>query len=266
MATDQVTTPSSMIATVRGMKMRELNILADKSRAVRLETFDDILAACVENIDDPGALGEKFTDANGKVDWSQVTIGDRFTLLVHIRVNTSRLGPKYKFRHKCTSCGETYDNEITILEDLEFQPYSEDDLDVIKNGESFTGSLLDGREFTWNVLTGKDEKRAAKKARRARSQADKSGRGGLISVAISERLKSLDGKTNKRQILEMIEDLPDEEFDNIIEQLDAHDGGFDDQVEVECPECGEFEDHKVPFAGDFWMSQRKPKKKAARVG
>lgn len=259
MSTEQVTCPSGLIATVRGMKVRELNILADKGRAVRLETFDDILSACVTSIDDHGHLGSMFINDLGKPDWMKATIADRFTLLVHVRTNSGRLGDEYTFRHKCTECDEIFPCTINVPKDLDFKEFSDEDIDSILNNRPFEGRLGDGRIFTWKTLIGEDERRASKRARKAKNEGNKDGRSGLISVAISERLITFDGQKNRRVILEQIEDLDDTEFENIIEQFDKHDGGYDDNVEVECPECGAFEDHKIPFGGDFWRSSKRKK-------
>ena len=265
-----VVAPSGMKLTVRGPKIAQLNILADRKRAVQFSTFDDLIKACTLSIEDPGPLEELYFTGSGDpsaktIDWSKVTIGDRFTTLVHIRIASTRLGDEYSFRHKCEACEDyTFAVTLKLPDDLTFQPYSDADIAIIRDGGVFSGEV-DGHQLTWKVMNGTDEKKAAKRARQAQKSGDmnKDGSKGLITVGVSQRLVSFDGKTNKREIMAAIDDLDDGVFDGIVELLDEHDGGFDNMVEVVCDECGEEQDHRIPFAGDFWRSQRKRKKKAA---
>ena len=76
---DVITCPSGLSGRVRGMKVREERVLADRKLAKNGGQIDELLGSCWEETLDPGpyAFGE-----GGKVDWGKVLQGDRFFALL----------------------------------------------------------------------------------------------------------------------------------------------------------------------------------------
>lgn len=87
---DVITCPSGLTGRVRGMKVREERVLADRKLAKSGGQIDELLAACWEETLDAGpySLGE-----GGKLDLGKVLQGDRFFALLMVRALTWQLDP-----------------------------------------------------------------------------------------------------------------------------------------------------------------------------
>ena len=79
-----ITCPSGLSGRIRGMKVREERVLADRRLAKSGGQVDELLAACWEETLDAGPydFGEK------PIDWGFVLQGDRFYALLQIRALT----------------------------------------------------------------------------------------------------------------------------------------------------------------------------------
>jgi hypothetical protein len=93
---DVITCPSGLQGRVRGMKVREERVLADRKLAKSGGQVDELLAACWEETIDPGpyALAE-----GAMLDLGKVLQGDRFFALLMVRALT--YGPEYAFGVSC---------------------------------------------------------------------------------------------------------------------------------------------------------------------
>jgi hypothetical protein len=87
--------PSGLAGTVRGLKVREERILADRKLVKSNSIVDELLRACWEETTDAGP----YAFADGKVDWNHVLQDDRFHALLEIRALT--YGPEYAFAVTC---------------------------------------------------------------------------------------------------------------------------------------------------------------------
>lgn len=259
MASRNVITPSALRGTVRNLKGKEANVLADQVKARKLTTFDHILESCFEALDDPGKLGDLYItrtsdDAPPKINWDRVLLGDRFAVLMQIRIAT--YGSEYNFKHKCESCGESFEWEVDLVKDLRMQSYSPETIEKYKNGNRFDAELPDGKLFHFKLLTGEDEKRAAKRAKQKKDEA--------VTVALSERILSIDGVgDDKVAIRSYLEDLDIEDIYEAIDTIDEQDGGYVTDINVDCEHCGAENLVRLPFGGDFWISRKNRRKRAA---
>lgn len=94
--TDIITCPSGLSGRIRGMKVREERILADRKLAKYGGQVDELLAACWQETLDPGP----YSLAEGaKLDPSKILQGDRFFALLMVRTLT--YGPDYAFGASC---------------------------------------------------------------------------------------------------------------------------------------------------------------------
>ena len=94
-----ITCPSGLTGRVRGMKVREERILADRKLAKSGGQVDELLGACWEETLDPGPYD--FGDKG--IDWGAVLQGDRFYALLQVRALT--YGPEYAFALGCQNDG-----------------------------------------------------------------------------------------------------------------------------------------------------------------
>jgi len=76
---DVITCPSGLSGRIRGLKVREERILADRKLAKAGAQLDELLMSCWLETLDPGPYEEP-------LDWSKVLQGDRFFVLLMIRV------------------------------------------------------------------------------------------------------------------------------------------------------------------------------------
>ncbi|MFV2072218.1 MAG: hypothetical protein ACC742_06145 [Thermoanaerobaculales bacterium] len=91
--------PSGLTGRIRGMKVREERILADRKLAKNGGQVDALLSACWEETLESGPydFGDKV------IEWGQVLPGDRFFALLQIRALT--YGPEYAFAVNCQNDG-----------------------------------------------------------------------------------------------------------------------------------------------------------------
>ena len=136
---DVITCPSGLQGRVRGMKVREERVLADRKLAKSGGQVDELLAACWEETLDPGpyALAE-----GAKLDLGKVLQGDRFFALLMVRALT--YGPEYAFGVSCRNdnCRARIDWEIDLTK-LPVRKLSEESRVAFVGGNRFETTLPD---------------------------------------------------------------------------------------------------------------------------
>src|SRR5690349_21438783 len=103
MASRDVTCPSGLSGRVRGLKVREANMLADAEAQKKGSVFDSILDACWQSTVEPGPYE---LTPDGRPSWPRVLVCDRLVAMVGIRVAT--YGSEYSFGVQCQNrpaCG-----------------------------------------------------------------------------------------------------------------------------------------------------------------
>lgn len=245
----EVHAPSGLRGVVRNLKGTEANILADEAKARKFKTFEEILANCWLRTDDPGPCGKKYLNGSGAPDWSKVLMADRFYTLVQIRIATYKTA--YSFGCKCSHCNEPFEWDIDIDEHLPLKRFSEESIRTYLDGNRFPSQMPDGRRFWYQLLIGKDEMSNAKKVRKSRDE--------LVTLALVSRIIEVEGVSDLRAY---VEDMDFDAQQEIIELLDDGDAGYDNEIEIECPECFMEQDVRVPFGARFWMRPKKKRRKS----
>ncbi|HEY5316361.1 MAG TPA: hypothetical protein VIJ20_00160, partial [Solirubrobacteraceae bacterium] len=111
-----ITMPSGLSGEARGLKVKELQKLADPALARGLRHID-IMLGVITSVIDPGPY--KFEPGEAP-KWDSVLLGDRFAALIDVRCAT--WGPTYEFTGRCEECSEGYGWELD-LRDLPRKPY-----------------------------------------------------------------------------------------------------------------------------------------------
>lgn len=145
-----ITCPSGLTGRIRGMKVREERVLADRKLAKSGGQVDALLGACWEETLDPGPydFGEK------DIDWGAVLQGDRFFALLQVRALT--YGPTYAFALGCQNegCRARFEWELDLTE-LPVRPLTA------------ANNFIVIRHFAINLLRAvKDRKYSIKRSRR----------------------------------------------------------------------------------------------------
>lgn len=232
--------PSGLRGDVRGLKVKELDLLADRRLAQRGQLLDRILASCWLHTTDPGpyALGD-----DGRLDWDQVLQGDRFYALLQIRA--ASFGADYTFAVTCQNdaCGHRFEWEVS-LDDLPVQTLSDESRERFRAGNRFEAALPGAGKRVWFRLpVGADEKRLAQKRQAT----------GLWSSLLALRVLEVEDvqPAHKRRFLEDLDVADAEHLRAAFEEADC---GVDTALEVECPACFFVQRVDLPFDRGFFLA------------
>ena len=124
-----ITCPSGLTDRIRGMKVREERVLADRKLAKSGGQVDALLGACWEETLEPGPYD--FGDKD--IDWGAVLQGDRFFALLQVRALT--YGPTYAFALGCQNegCRARFEWELDLTE-LPVRPLTDENRAAFSNG------------------------------------------------------------------------------------------------------------------------------------
>lgn len=248
--------PSGLTVEVRKLKGREGNVLADRRSARRGETFDKLLTNCTLRVTDPGIYN---VAEGGTLPWGKVLICDRFVALVAIRIAT--YGTDYIFKAHCdesdSGCGKRFEWEINLETEMPLFDLPEESRIAVKDGRNRFETTAGGRKVVFKLQRGEDEHKAAKRLADAGAT--------QMTTALATRIVEVDG-VEPRQIEKWLEDLDITEQLELLDRFDEVDGGFDTEVEIECPGCDRVFKVNPPFGGaDYWLPRR-PSRKKSRDG
>ncbi len=241
--------PSGLSGRVRGMKVREERVLADRALAKSGGQLDELLRSCWSETVDAGP----YTFGSKPVDWGEVLQGDRFFALLMIRAIT--YGPQYAFGVSCRACRAHIDWEVDLTK-LPVRPLTSESRAAFSDGNRFETRLPDAGTRVWfKLLTGDDERKLPGLQRAAPDR--------LLSSVLAYRVLEVEGvdPKDKRAFLE---DLTLRDADFLVDEFDRVDCGVDTTIEVECPECREVQDVDLPFDSAFFLpgKERTARRKA----
>ena len=255
MAQREVTLPSGAKGRIRGLKGRELNLFANRSAARAGKTSQQILKnVWIETID-PGPL---YSEEG--VDWSSAPQCDRFTAIFYARIAT--YGNDLEFPYKCSSCGK----KCTWCEDLSQRPIKmlpESSIEAFKAGNKLKGTVEDPdggvRSFVFQLLTPKLEEKIEQVQSLAPTE--------KATASLAQRIVSIEGlEDGKGPVKAFLNDLDAVPLLDLMELMDAADGGINTTITVVCPSCGDEEDMELPLEEAFWAPpKRKPSTPPSRM-
>lgn len=237
--------PSGLTGTIRGMKVREERILADRKLAKTGGQVEQILAACWQETLDVGPY-----TFGPSMDFSRVLQGDRFFALIQIRILS--YGPEYAFAVGCENrnCRARIEWELK-LDELPVRPLSDESRAAFLAGNRFEAILPDaGRKVTFKLLTGADERRMAAARKTSLEQP--------LTTMLMYRLESIEG-VDPKQKREFLDDLAMSDVSFLLGEFDRVDCGVETSIEVECPECFGTTRVELPFEKGFFLPERRQK-------
>lgn len=235
---EEITLPSGLRGTIRGLKVAEERILSDRRAAKSGEVVDNLLRTCWEKTTDPGPY--QFT---GAPDWGQVLTGDRFVAVLALR--TATYGPDFDFQVHCEACGERFGWRVKLPE-LPVKALTEEARARFVGGNRFTHDLH-GTLVTFQLLTGDAERRLQRLTK---------GQDNPISAVLAFRIVEIQGVEEHRKGA-WLKDLPMRDATALLGAFDDQDCGVDTDIDVECRHCGAPQDIKLPFDQGFWMPVKK---------
>lgn len=255
-ASTAVETPSGLKGTIRRLRLRELNILANRKLAKSGTSITELLRSVWTETTDPGIYRPPFLskpwpeDSHGSLvpRWDQVLIGDRTAVLLAVR-ELSR-GPEFSFEVTCQAPACRRPIPWTVdLRNLERHGLSEEArAKLTGDGENLFYRTLpySGDKVAFRLLTGADE------AAVARVATDEGGEA-MVSASMLLRLPYLGGGlTSPSERRRFVEEMDLEDASWLQGQWEEADIKVQQEIEVECPHCWRVQPVAIPFDADFF--------------
>ncbi len=232
-----VTCPSGLAGRVRGLRVKEEQILTDRQLAKSGGQVDALLAACWVETTDPGPYAFE-----GKPDWGKVLIADRFVALVQIRIAT--YGPTYAFDVPCGRCGERIEWELE-LDQLPVQELSVESRAAFVAGNRFRARLPEAARDLWfRLLVGNDERKLP--------QLRQANRDKVLSASLAHRVVEIEGVAEKDRRA-FLEDLALGDVKALLAEVERVDGGIETTIDIQCAACQAVQAVDLPFQGTFLL-------------
>jgi hypothetical protein len=232
--------PSGLTGAIRGLKVREERILADRKLQKAGSVVDELLHACWEETHDVGP----YDFEPSKIDWNKVLQGDRFFALLEIRALT--YGPNYAFAVTCRedACRARIEWELD-LHQLPVRALSDESRAAFLAGNRFETILPDAGKRAWfRLLTGADERKLPALRKNAGDR--------MLAAMLAFRVVEVEG-VDDRERRRFLEDLSMRDADFLVDEFDRVDCGVDTTIEIECPECFARQEVQLPFDQTFFM-------------
>ncbi len=239
--------PSGLTGDIRGLKLKEANLLANRSAMKSGKAYNSILTNCWLSITDPGPYDVGDSE---KVDWNKALIADRFFALTRIRAAT--YGDEYNFTLNCGECRQLIEWTLNLA-DLPVKKIPTDSLDIFKAGNDFTSTVVaEGKEHTihFGLQTGEGELQASRLMEKNQTQ--------LIVAALCSRIKSIDGVDNRDRV-KFVEELDMGQLLELREEFDKVDGGVETGIEIDCDKCGHRMEVELPLGAEFFVPKKRRK-------
>ena len=238
MALLKVVCPSNLMGEVRGLKAKELDSLGNANRS---NVFDDVLKACWTNTEDFGPYDEK------TFSWKNALSGDRFYVLLQIFVATH--GLKYTFPFQCVNrpaCGAKHRYEQNISE-LAVQKLSDSDAESFKSGNRVHAVLPNGKKYSYKLLTGVEEEKLAKLAKKSNKS---------LTSSLYVRLHEIEGVDNTA-LLDYLGEMDLSDVNVMLQEMEQHDCGVETKIDLTCPSCYENMETNLPLDRNYFFPARK---------
>ena len=239
-----ITCPSGLSGRIRGMKVKEEQILTDRKLAKTHGQSDALLKACFLEL--TSAAPYDFTDA---VSWDRVLQSDRLYVLLQIRVATH--GPSYGFGVDCqnAACRAKIEWELDLNE-LPMRPMSDETRSGFVRGNEFFATLPgSGTRVSFRLPVGADERLMAQLRRQSQDR--------VLSAMLAHQIIHIEGV--ETSVRAYVEDLSMGDADFLLEEFDRLDFGVETAIDIECSECQCEQEVELPFDQTFFLPSRSKK-------
>lgn len=279
----RITCPSGLSGIVRGLGVKEIEVLADKDLFKTGEYMDEFLRRCwVETTD---AFAYPLDAAKKQPLWGKVLACDRFYAYVQIRRAT--WGDDYPLDTQCVApgCRELLQLNIPIpklsvielpeesrkafadgnrLEtyfgrQVRYEPVDPENPD----GEQREAEIIDpGKRVIWALPTGEAQWRLAKDRRTQKKLKPNQKQNPLLDALMMRivEVEGVDTKTGLRRWLEAQELKPVRE---LFDHMDEQDGGIETDVPVTCQYCDSAWKFSLPFGPEFIFPDKGLRKRSS---
>jgi hypothetical protein len=254
MANEKVECPSGLVVEMRGLKVKQFGVLADRKKMESGEAFEAFLAECTVDVVDPGPAYAARWSPGTVFDWKKALQGDRFAALLGVRLATHP--EAFAFDVQCSRCGEDVPWEVDLRK-LPQIAYPAESIAAFAESRRLEIEI-DGRKVTFPLMTGAEEERIQKHLERVRKSDPRTRRehpyDGVVDPALARievpGLKGLELRT-------WFEELDGHELARLSTALENTSGGIDTTITVthdNPPKCTARTKVELPFShARFWM-------------
>lgn len=245
----EIICPSGLSGEIRGLKLGDLDTFLDKSlRNKPGPVFEFALANKVWQR--TTARGPYVYEGIMPPWEGDVLTGDRFYTILQARILAR--GPLFEFEVLCENsiCEKIYTWEVNLRE-LPVKNLSEKSCALFTAGNKFDTLLPCGQTATWQLPTGRSQKRADELMRE---------HGRSISVAYASRLLDVSG-VDRRKFVDWMKDLDIVDSDALMEAMEEADCGVETSIETTCPHCEFQQTTEMPMGRGFFSRDRTAEKR-----
>ena len=217
--------------SIRAMTAREEDILTSKALIKKGTVISELLRSCVvDNGFEPDVM----------------LTGDRNALMVALRV--TGYGVEYKVEVDCPACGTRSKQEFNLAE----LPLKRLSLNPVVEGSNLFETTLPvtKKKIEFKFLTGKEEKEISQLQERRKKQGQKTDN--LVTTRLTYSIASIDGITDKNKIQFFIRNMPARDSLYLRRFIDKHEPGIEMKSWMDCPNCLESSEVKLPLGATFF--------------
>jgi hypothetical protein len=236
----EITCPSGLRGNIRSWKVRDEEIYTDQKYHRAGTVLTEICKASFVEVLDQGPY-------KAPLDWDKVLAGDRLYIIMQARILS--YGPHYDFRTQCdnSSCKEAIEWSLN-LNDLDVTPLDPESRRKVREDAPFV-TLCDGKTVKYRLLRGEDDRFAA--TYKGKSVADN------VNTRFVRRILEVEGVVKDPiKIKEWLKNLDGAVGDQLRDELESVDCGYNTQFEIVCQACG-FQQMVILPLGATFFSNRK---------
>lgn len=235
----EITCPSGLRGVMRGMIVKDEQLLMDRRVAQSGDTISKLLAACWLRTLESGP----YAGTNGHLDWGKVLRADRFFAFLRLRIESR--GPEYEFRIACSSCRRPMDVALD-LEQLDVSVFSDETRAKLVSGAALE-TAVDGKRVTFRLPVGDDDRRLA-------TLTD----GSVDRMSYVMRILEVEGVQKHPELIRgWFENLDGLAADQLRDAMDSEEAGVDTMVPLTCESCGAQTVIPMPLEPSFFFVRKR---------
>lgn len=216
---------------IRAMTAKEEDILTSRALIKKGTVITELLKSCL---------------VDKSIDPDLLISGDRNAIMTAVRV--TGYGADYSVDIDCPACSEKSKQNFKLT-DLSIKRLEIDPVEIGKNLFEFK-LPVSGKNIRFKFLTGKDEQEITITSERKRKQGQQSDN--LITQKLMYSVVSVDGTTDKVKVQSFIRNMPARDSLSLRKFMDANEPGIDMKSWIECPNCDESSEVRLPLGASFF--------------
>jgi len=187
---------------------------------------------------------------NHEIDPMELTLGDRFALLLYIR--TFSYGSKYEVPFRCSACGKQYKLDVDLATDLSIEHMPDDLVEPIEYDFPMSDNYIHFR-----LLRGKDEVEIAKRTKKMILKTVDEG-DPSSNYRLAASIVGINGvEVDINEAMSFVENLLPGDAHDFRQYQEEIEGKIDTTIYHECQYCGVTNDFEMPFTTEFFRPTRK---------